>query len=193
MVAVRDLDADLILLDFWGTWCDKCITSIPHLRELQSKLGGKRLQVVGVACEQTQGAARTAKVNAVVKKLDINYTVLITTMDGTCPVQDAFQIRYYPTMILLDRNGRILCRAEGATTETLARIDRYIAKNLDREPSTRSVAVGGSDRRPAVDSRQPPVTTIVVIRSCSLPRARFLGLGSPLPVLNWITAPKPPS
>lgn len=144
IVSFRDLDADLVLLDFWGTWCDKCITSIPHLRELQAKLGGKRLQVVGIACEQTSGAARTAKVEAVVKKLDINYTVLITSMDGTCPVQTAFQIRYYPTMILLDRNGRILCRAEGATPETLARIDRYIAKNLDREPSTRAVAV--SDR-----------------------------------------------
>ena len=36
-------------------------------------------------------------------------------MDGTCPVQEAFQIQFYPTMILLDRQGRILWREQGAT------------------------------------------------------------------------------
>ncbi len=29
-----------------------CRTSIPHLAELQAKLGGKRFQVVGIACEK---------------------------------------------------------------------------------------------------------------------------------------------
>jgi thiol-disulfide isomerase/thioredoxin len=141
MVSIRGLDADLVLLDFWGTWCDKCRTSIPHLTELQSKLGGKRLQVVGVACEQTPAKERAAKVADVAKKLGVNYTVLVTAMDGTCPVQEAFQIRFYPTMILLDRNGRILCRQEGATAETLGRIDRYIARNLDRDPASPVAAV----------------------------------------------------
>lgn len=148
MVSIRDLDADLILLDFWGTWCVKCVTSIPHLKELQAKLGGKRLQVVGIACEQAPVDQRTAKVSAVVKKMGINYTVLITGMDAKCPVQDAFQIRFYPTMILLDRSGRILCRQEGATAETLAKIDRYIAKNLDGGASTSTLAIGpGAARR----------------------------------------------
>ncbi|APW63907.1 redoxin domain-containing protein [Paludisphaera borealis] len=147
MVSIRSLDADLILLDFWGTWCDKCLTSIPHLKELQSTLGGKRLQVVGVACEQKPANERAAIVSKVAKKLDINYTVLTTAMDGTCQVQDAFQIRVYPTMILLDRDGRILCRQEGATAATLAKIDSYIAKNLDREPAASAVAIGA---KPAV-------------------------------------------
>lgn len=142
LVSIRDLDADLILLDFWGTWCVKCVTSIPHLKELQAKLGGKRLQVVGIACEQSPADQRTAKVSAVVKKMDINYTVLITGMDGDCPVQSAFQVQFYPTMILLDRSGRILCRQEGATTETLAKIDHYIAKNLNRDASSSALAVG---------------------------------------------------
>ncbi len=142
LVSIRDLDADLILLDFWGTWCVKCVTSIPHLKELQSRLGGKRLQVVGIACEQSKADQRAAKVSAVVEKMGINYTVLITGMDGKCPVQEAFQVRFYPTMILLDRDGKILCRQEGATTETLAKIDHYIAKNLDGGTSSSPLAVG---------------------------------------------------
>jgi len=135
MTSFRDIDADLILLDFWGTWCGQCRTSISHLKELQSTLGGKRLQVVGIACEQKPAGERAAAVAEVVEKLGINYSVLITGMDGNCKVQPAFHIRFYPTMILLDRSGRILCRQEGATAETLSKIDNQIAKSLDREPA----------------------------------------------------------
>jgi thiol-disulfide isomerase/thioredoxin len=132
MVSFHDLDSDLILLDFWGTWCVQCRNSIPHLNELQKTLGGKKLQVIGIACEQTPAKDRATKVASSVKQLGINYPVLISGMDRACPVQDAFQIQFYPTMILLDRQGRILRREEGSTDVTLARIDRFIARNLRR-------------------------------------------------------------
>jgi thiol-disulfide isomerase/thioredoxin len=137
MLAFHDLDADLILLDFWGTWCGPCIKSIPHLVEIQKTLGGKKMQVVGIACEDTPPAVRSAKVAQTVKRLGINYPVLVTSRDGTCPLQDAFQIQFYPTMVLLDRHGHILWREQGATDVTLARMDRFITRNLHR-PAART-------------------------------------------------------
>jgi thiol-disulfide isomerase/thioredoxin len=131
MVTFRGLDSDLVLLDFWGTWCAPCRKSIPHLNELQKTLGGKKLQVIGIACEDVPAQQRAAKVAASVKELQIGYPVLVSSRDGTCPVQDAFQIQFYPTMVLLDREGRILRREQGATDATLARIDRFIARNLN--------------------------------------------------------------
>jgi thiol-disulfide isomerase/thioredoxin len=138
MVSLHDFDADLILLDFWGTWCGFCRGSIPHLNELQKTLGGKKLQVIGIACEQVPAKDRAAKVATSVKELGITYPVLVSGMDGTCPVQDALQIQFYPTMVLMDREGRILRREQGATGETLARMDRFIARNLDRPRTNES-------------------------------------------------------
>jgi thiol-disulfide isomerase/thioredoxin len=150
MVSFHDLDTDLILLDFWGTWCAPCRKSIPHLNELHKTLGGKKLQVIGIACERSAAKDRAATVASSIKQLGITYPVLISGMDGSCPVQDAFQIHFYPTMILLDRDGRILRREEGATDVTLARIDRFIARNL-RRPATPSnptqLARGPAERR----------------------------------------------
>ena len=126
-VRFRDFDADYVLLDFWGTWCEPCVGSIPHLIELQKKYGPTKLKVVGIACEKNPVDRRKAIVAAAAEKLGINYSVLVTGMDGNCPVQRDFQIQYYPTMILLDRRGKIVWRAEGATPSNLFRLDRALA------------------------------------------------------------------
>ncbi len=129
MVSLRDIDADVILLDFWGSWCRECRKSIEHHRELQEQLGGRRVQVIGVACEKgSTFAARRDAAAAAAGKLGINYPVLVTSMDGACPVQRALQVQFYPSMVLLDRDGRILQFEQGATDTTLGRIDRTIAR-----------------------------------------------------------------
>jgi peroxiredoxin len=131
MMSLRDIDADIVLLDFWGSWCRECRKSIEHHRDLQVQLGGKKVQVIGIACERgaTPEACREAAA-AAARKMGINYPVLVTTMDGNCPVQRALQVQFYPSMVLLDREGNILQFEQGATDTTLGRIDRTIAKAL---------------------------------------------------------------
>jgi thiol-disulfide isomerase/thioredoxin len=132
-VSLRDIDADVILLDFWGSWCAPCRTSTAHLIELQHELAGKRFRVVGIACEP--GATpeeRQARAAKAAKDLGINYPVLVTTKGGSCPVQQALQVQFYPTLVLLDGEGRILAREQGATDATLVRMDRAINQELRR-------------------------------------------------------------
>ncbi len=140
LVSIQDIDADLILLDFWGSWCKPCRTSIPHWIELQQRFGGKRLQVIGIACERPNDPReRQAAAAKAAKEYGINYQVLLSSMDGQCPAQKALQVQFYPTMVLLDRNGKILSREQGATDATLSRTDRAIftalrdASNTDYE------------------------------------------------------------
>ncbi len=125
-VRLHDLDADYVLLDFWGTWCKPCLDSIPRLVELQKKYGPSKLRVVGIACEQPTGGDKVARVDEFTRRLGINYTVLLSNMDGTCPVQNALQVQVYPTMVLLDRTGQILWRDRGATPATLERLESVL-------------------------------------------------------------------
>jgi thiol-disulfide isomerase/thioredoxin len=127
-VRFQDLDADLILLDFWGTWCQPCLASLPHLVELQKASDSKRLKVVGIACEQGPRDQRIADVSRAIQKYGINYPVLMSAMEAeTCPVQQALHIQAFPTLILMDRQGHLLWRDAGATPTTLARLDRFLA------------------------------------------------------------------
>jgi thiol-disulfide isomerase/thioredoxin len=126
-VRFQELDADLVLIDFWGTWCGPCLNSIPHLVELQDRFGTQRLKVVGIAYEQGPAEGRSASLAATVRRLGINYPVLLGPSDGSCPLQAALHVQAYPTMILVDRQGRILWRDQGSTPTTLARLDRVVA------------------------------------------------------------------
>jgi thiol-disulfide isomerase/thioredoxin len=149
-VRFRDFDADLVLLDFWGSWCDPCLKSIPHLVELQSRLGEPRLKVVGIACEQGPAKDRVANVSKAVRSLGINYEVLMSGMDAaTCPVQESLHIQAFPTLILIDRNGHVLWRDQGATPTTLARLDRFIASTS--KPNRRTGIA--SSRQPSATRR----------------------------------------
>jgi thiol-disulfide isomerase/thioredoxin len=133
MVSFRDINADVILIDFWGSWCLQCRKSIGYERDLQARLGGgKRVQVIGIACEKGETLAeRRASAAKAARQLGINYPVLVSSMDGNCPLQNAFQVQFYPTMVVLDRNGRIRHIERGATDVTLGRTERTIASALE--------------------------------------------------------------
>ena len=131
MVSFRDFDADVIVLDFWGSWCVQCRKSIAFEQELLAKLGSKRVKVIGIACEK--GATleeRRASAAKATRQLGINYPVLVSSMDGTCPLQKAFQVQFYPTLVVLDREGRILHVERGATDATLGRTGRTVVSAL---------------------------------------------------------------
>ena len=125
-VTFKDIDADLVLLDFWGTWCQPCLRSVPHLVDLQERMG-KRIAVVGIACEPDPRDQALARVKATALKFKVNYPILVSKNDGTCPLQEALHIQAFPTLILVDREGRVIWRDQGATPATLARLDRALA------------------------------------------------------------------
>jgi thiol-disulfide isomerase/thioredoxin len=100
----------LVLLDFWGTWCMPCVRAIPHIKQLQAEYGQSGLEVVGIACERASGPERSRRVQEAITKYQINYRVLLGEEYEECPVQQKFHIESYPTLVLLDSNGKILWR-----------------------------------------------------------------------------------
>lgn len=52
--AVGQWDGQVLLLNFWATWCPPCRREIPALIELQQDYGDQGLQIVGIAIDQPQ-------------------------------------------------------------------------------------------------------------------------------------------
>ena len=102
--------SQLVLLDFWGTWCGPCVRAIPHVKQLQSEYGQSGLEVVGIACEHGSQSQRSRKVKEAIERYQINYRMLLGEEFEECPVQQKFRISSYPTLVLLDSSGKILWR-----------------------------------------------------------------------------------
>lgn len=113
----------LILLDFWGTWCAPCLRALPEIRLLQSRYSNAGLEVVGIACEGSTEAADVRHVADVARKNNLNYRVLVTE-SKTSPVVARFDIRVYPTLILLDQDGSEVFRGTADQIRTVEGIIR---------------------------------------------------------------------
>lgn len=106
-----------VLLDFWGSWCVPCRKGHPHLKELYNRYRHKGFEIIGVAADNgTEAAWRRA-----IQQDGLPWPqVLQDSLD------QVYQIRSYPTKILIDPDGQII----GRYGEEAAELDRKLKELL---------------------------------------------------------------
>jgi thiol-disulfide isomerase/thioredoxin len=100
------LRGQVVLLNFWATWCIPCREEIPVLNAMQHELEGKGLKVIGASLEDT--AEGVAEYQKDVRKFE--YQVLV----GGDDAKAKFGGTPLPTTYLIDREGRIRQKIIGA-------------------------------------------------------------------------------
>jgi len=107
-VSSEQFKGKVVIVDFWATWCQPCISEIPGYIELQKKYGPAGLVIVGVAYRDFKGPANVKKF---AQDKGMNYMVLI----GDETIADAFGgIEGIPSTFLINRDGRIVHHKLGA-------------------------------------------------------------------------------
>lgn len=91
-----------VLLIFSTTWCGYCRSEIPHFRKIHESYNKQGLEVVQIFVQESQ-----KKVSSFARQYDLPYRVLL---DEQADVAAAYGVRGVPDVILLDREGKILCR-----------------------------------------------------------------------------------
>ncbi len=107
-VRLSALRGQVVLLDFWATWCGPCRYDMPFVEALYAKYADRGLHVFGVNTE----AAERAK-----SYLEANGLTFPTLVDPGMGVARLFQVRALPTFVVIDRQGRIAAYMRGSRTE----------------------------------------------------------------------------
>jgi peroxiredoxin len=103
------LRGQVVLLDFWATWCGPCKFEIPGFIELYTKYQGQGLQVLGFAVDDPIPALQDYA-----KQMKMNYPILVG--QGREDVVDAFgPMPGLPTTFIIGRDGKVCTSHTGFT------------------------------------------------------------------------------
>jgi len=114
-VGLSQFTGEVMLVNFWATWCIPCRIEIPWLMELQDKYGARGFTVLGVAMDD-EGKSVVApfvqneRFKVGEKRRTMNYPVLIGNDATTAKFGGLVGL---PTSILISRDGRIIRRFDG--------------------------------------------------------------------------------
>jgi thiol-disulfide isomerase/thioredoxin len=115
-VALEDLKGKVVLLDFWASWCQPCRRELPSLEKLHQEFGNSGLAVVGINVGEEPSA---------VKKF-LGTTPLsfpLVPMDDSAELVAKLSVSSFPTMVLIDREGKIASYEVGERDEAELRAD----------------------------------------------------------------------
>ena len=108
---VSEWDGQLLVVNFWATWCAPCREEIPTFIELQERYGPQGLQFVGIAIDKLDN------VTAYIEEVGINYPVLLGQL-AAIEVGRSYgnEAGGLPFTVVVDRQGQIAFAKSGLFT-----------------------------------------------------------------------------
>jgi thiol-disulfide isomerase/thioredoxin len=116
----------LLVLDFMTTRCLACEKSLPGLMELHKRYAEKGVEIVSVVCDSARESRRVELARYYREDHRIPFAVM-AECTGSAAIQQRFGVELYPTIVLLDSQGRRLWSGDH---RQLAELDRVIAARL---------------------------------------------------------------
>jgi peroxiredoxin len=112
---------DVVLVDFWATFCKPCLRSMPDLDALYRARQERGFVVLGVSID---GPGSTADVQAAVSQLGVSFPILL---DQESRVVALYNPRASaPFSVLIGRDGRVLAEREGYSTGSHDALERDV-------------------------------------------------------------------
>ncbi|WP_333711938.1 TlpA disulfide reductase family protein [Yoonia sp.] len=106
-MTLADYEGQIVVLNFWATWCAPCRKEMPYLSTLQARMGGDDLQVVTVATGRNPRPA----MERFLAEIGVDNLPLHT--DERQALTRSMGVLGLPATIILDREGRELARMQG--------------------------------------------------------------------------------
>ena len=107
-INISDFKGNLLILNFWATWCEPCKEEMPSLTNLQINTELDRLKIFTINI----GKENIEKVNKFF--LDLNIKNFEPYFDPPITLAKKFSLRGVPTSILIDKNGNEFARIIGS-------------------------------------------------------------------------------
>jgi cytochrome c-type biogenesis protein len=130
-IPLSNYKGQVVLLNFWGTWCEPCQHEIPLLIDIQNKYASKGFTLIGAATNDEDATVdkfiHTTEFNVGGQEMKMNYPVVMNNDDI---VTRFGGILGMPTTYLITRDGKIAKRYIGSLDQNEAQLEKDIESQL---------------------------------------------------------------
>ncbi|MEM7562102.1 MAG: TlpA disulfide reductase family protein [Pseudomonadota bacterium] len=96
---LSEMRGDVILINFWASWCGPCRKEMPLLNALHNKYEPLGFKVVGINVEENSADAR-----GFMRDFPVDFPILL---DSTNKVSKLYDVVAMPTTVVVDRDGNM--------------------------------------------------------------------------------------
>ena len=89
----------IVLLDFWATWCGPCIAEIPNVKRTYEKYKDQKFQIIGISLDRS-----ITPLEEYIEKKELGW---VHYWDNGGKVSDMYKVRAIPSTFLIDGEGTI--------------------------------------------------------------------------------------
>jgi peroxiredoxin len=104
-VRLSDFKGQVVVINFWATWCPPCVDEMPALEKLHRSLGPKGLKVLAVSVDY-----RREDIEAFREQHRLSFTML---HDQGLKAARSYGTFKYPETYIVDRQGRLVSKEIG--------------------------------------------------------------------------------
>ncbi len=124
------LGKDVVLLDFWATWCEPCMAEMPHLEQIYEDNKAKGFLVVALSMD---GPETVADVPMFAKRHNMTFPVVLDEDSRVVSIYNSK--RSAPLSVLIDRSGRVVWVRESYNSGDEKLVQADVEKALAAAPA----------------------------------------------------------
>lgn len=98
-LSLKDLRGQVVLLDFWATWCGPCIAEMPNVKKTYAKYKDQKFQIIGISLDRS-----AEPLEAYIEKEELGW---LNYWDKSRLVSTMYKVRGIPSTFLIDGEGII--------------------------------------------------------------------------------------
>jgi len=129
----QDLKDNVVVIDFWATWCESCTSEIPEFNKLEKEYSSGGVKVIGLAVQ----SGWASDIQKFVKQYNMRYTVVVGNDDT---VSD-FGVISFPNTYVIGPGWKLYKKYSGVSETKATDIRRDIETLLKTSPEPKGAKI----------------------------------------------------
>lgn len=123
-ISMKDLKGQVVVLDFWATWCRPCVAEMPKMKKLYAKYHDEGVQFIGISLDKSEDQGGLEALKKYVSEKEISWPQYYLRKDGDIKFSNSWGISGIPSLFIIDKKGNL------RSTQARGKLEKLIPEFL---------------------------------------------------------------